>query len=75
MTDVRPQLGIQAEALIADTLDAREETIIKTTIAKLPDLSPQLALVAWMELAAGRTLRRTLIRRAEAENARRAQEM
>jgi hypothetical protein len=69
---LRPQLGAHAEALIADVLDNREEAIINGVRAKLPNLDPQLALVAWVQLDEARKLRKSLITRAELENSRRA---
>jgi len=69
---LRPQLGAYAEALIADIMDEREEAIINAVRAKLPNVDPQAALVAWVQLDEARKLRNTLIKRAETENARRA---
>lgn len=71
---LRPQLGEHAEALIADVLDRREQTIINGVIAKLASgtLDPQLAVQSWMAVAEMRSLRRSLINRAALENARRA---
>ena len=73
---LRPQLGEHAEALIADALDHREETIINSTIAKLATgLDPQAALNAWYSIAAARQLRATLIRQAKLEKTRTAQNL
>lgn len=69
---LRPQLGAHAEALIADVLDKREDAIINSVRAKLPNLDPQLALAAWIQLDEARKLRKSLISRAELEIARRA---
>lgn len=69
---LRPQLGAHAEALIADVLDKREDAIINAVRAKLPNLDPQLALAAWIQLDEARKLRKSLISRAELEIARRA---
>lgn len=68
----RNQLGAHAEALIADVLDKREQALIASVLAQLATgvLEPQLAVQKWIELAEGRRLRQTLIRRSKVETAR-----
>lgn len=73
---LRPQLGAHAEALIADVLDKREDTIINSVVSKLAGghvLEPQFAISQWIALAEARKLRNSLIKRSEIESARLAQ--
>lgn len=67
---LRPQLGEHAERLIADVLDKREEAIINGIRMKLPTVTPQDALTAWVQLDEARKLRASLIKRADIEKAR-----
>ena len=69
MAELRPQLGEHAEALISDTLDRQEATIIKRVMGELAKgpLDPQLAVHAWLEVASIRKLRASLVRQAQVE--------
>ena len=71
---LRPQLGVHAEALIADVLDKRESAIINGVLAKLPNLESQHAIQAWVAIAEARKLRNLLIKRADIETARHGQQ-
>jgi hypothetical protein len=71
--EIRPQLGVHAEALIADSLDKRENAIINSVCAKIPSgLDPQWAISQWLAINEIRSLRRSLVKRTEIENARHA---
>lgn len=72
---LRPQLGAHAEALIADVLQKREDAIMAGALVKVSSqsLDPATALQVLIAVNEIRVLRRTLIKRAETENARRAQ--
>lgn len=71
-TDLRPGLGEHAEALIADRLEKREESIIKAVVAKLANgpLEPHFAVQQWVALAEARKLRASLVRQTQVERQR-----
>ncbi len=73
----RDALGFHTEALIADVLDKREESVITATVAKLTsgELSQTFALQQWIAIAEGRRLRSALVRRAKAHNTQQPQSL
>lgn len=68
----RNTLGAYTEALIADVLTAREESLVKATIATMAVgmLDPAYAVQQWVAIAEVRKLRATLLNRSKVENAR-----
>ena len=68
----RNTLGGHTEALIADVLDAREQSVIKATLVKLGSgtLDPTYAVQQWIVIAEGRKLRSSLLKRSQVEAAR-----
>lgn len=71
------ELGVAAEAAIAETLDKRENLLINAALAKLNagGLTAEEALRSLMQVNEGRTLRRALIKRAEIEGTRHPQQL
>lgn len=78
MADIRNALGEHAEALIADVLDAAEEAIIVSVMAKLRANEPidaQFAIQKWLAIFEQRELRRRLVRRSQLEKSRATEDL
>ena len=73
----RNTLGAYTEALIADVLTAREESLVKATIATMVTgtLEPAYAVQQWVAISEVRKLRATLLNRSKIENARIADQL
>ena len=73
----RNTLGAYTEALIADVLTAREESLVKATIATMATgtLEPAYAVQQWVAISEVRKLRATLLNRSKVENSRIANQL